>query len=163
MARQMTPRLAYSTVPLLPETMVLYSSPIESTRFEIDSTGGVSSTGGAWDPAKARVVTVFDSPRVRLVYNIVTAAEAAELIALGGPNFYRSSTARSAVGAESESRTSESTMLPTSNPTVERLRQRMAAIVECTCPCPWLRALCCSAPLATRRAFQAAHPRCPLE
>ena len=60
----------------------------------IPKTVGSRAPAQAWDASAMRVQTVYDSPRVRLVHNMVTAEEAAHLIALGKPRYARSSTAR---------------------------------------------------------------------
>ena len=70
-----------------------------------------------------RLQTIVSSPRVRLLHNFVTAAEAEHLISLGGPGFHRSSTAR---GGGDEVRTSYSATLPMRDAVVIALRQRIA-------------------------------------
>ena len=60
----------------------------------IPKTVGSRAPAQAWDASAMRVQTVYDSPRVRLVHNMVTAEEAAHLIAIGKPRYARSSTAR---------------------------------------------------------------------
>ena len=76
----------------------------------------------AWH-AQTRVQTVHDAPRVRIVHNFVTAAEAKALVELAGPSFHRSSTARE--GAD-EKRTSYSASLPMSSPLVRSVRRRIS-------------------------------------
>jgi len=96
-----------------------------------DARGQAAGTGGqaagtAWNESHVRVVTVYDSPRVRLLYNFVSENEASELISIAQKHFVRSGTARA---GDSEHRTSESTSLPDSNPTVAALRARMGRFV----------------------------------
>lgn len=66
---------------------------------------------------------VFDAPRVRLLHGFVSAQEAAELIALAGSHFHRSSTARA---GSDVSRTSQSATLVGSQPVVRAVRARIA-------------------------------------
>merc|ERR1740124_937472 len=75
----------------------------------VPKTVGSRAPAAAWDAAAMRVQTVYGSPRVRLVHNIVTAEEAAHLIDIGKPRYARSSTARA---GSDDYRTSESAMLP---------------------------------------------------
>ena len=68
---------------------------------------------------------IFDSPRVRLVHNFVSAAEAEEIIRVATRLYHRSSTAR---GGADEKRTSYSASLPPSgSEAVRAVRRRIAA------------------------------------
>jgi len=110
----------------------------QASRTPADARGQAAGTGGqaagtggqaagtAWNESHVRVVTVYDSPRVRLIYNFVSEDEASELISIAQKSFVRSGTARA---GDSEHRTSESTSLPDSNPTVAALRARMGRFV----------------------------------
>mmetsp|Transcript_41762 Transcript_41762/g.135442 ORF Transcript_41762/g.135442 Transcript_41762/m.135442 type:complete len:384 (+) Transcript_41762:870-2021(+) len=80
----------------------------------------------AWEPSMLRVQTILASPRVRLVRDIVTPAEAEQLIAAAGSRFAPSGTARA---GSVDYRTSETAMLPAAAPAVAALRQRMAHLM----------------------------------
>ena len=73
-----------------------------------------------------RVRTIYASPRVRLIDNFVTPEEAKRLIEIATPRYARSGTARA---ASSYYRTSESAMMPSSDPTVLAVRKRIAHFV----------------------------------
>ena len=66
---------------------------------------------------------VWESPRVRLLHNFISAEDAQAIIQLATPHYHRSSTARA---GNDESRTSHSAMLPTNHPAVASLRQLIA-------------------------------------
>ena len=85
-----------------------------------------AAAAGAWDASRVWVQTVYESPRVRLVHQIVSPQEALALIELGASRFHRSTTARA---GSDDYRTSESAMLPGSEPVVRALRQRMAHLM----------------------------------
>ena len=67
-------------------------TPAEA-RGQAAGTGG-QAAGTAWNESHVRVVTVYDSPRVRLLYNFVSENEASELISIAQKHFVRSGTAR---------------------------------------------------------------------
>ena len=66
---------------------------------------------------------VWESPRVRLLHNMISAEDAEAIIESAQPRYHRSSTARA---GSDESRTSRSAMLPNDSPAVASLRQLIA-------------------------------------
>ena len=78
----------------------------------------------ASQPPPVRVLPIALSPKIRLVENFVTAAEAARVIEIGVPTMHRS-----LAGGRTESiRTSSTGMLPASDPVVRSITERAALL-----------------------------------
>jgi len=75
------------------------------------------------DHPPIRVQAVHDSPRVRILHNFVSAAEAQRMIEMATPYYHRSSTARA---GSDEKRTSHSATLPSSDDVVRAVRGRIS-------------------------------------
>uniref|UniRef100_A0A7S0Q0X4 Fe2OG dioxygenase domain-containing protein n=1 Tax=Coccolithus braarudii TaxID=221442 RepID=A0A7S0Q0X4_9EUKA len=106
-----------------------FSHPPPLTPEDAASIAGLAPiTGGEarWRPEAVRVETILDSPRVRLLHDFVTPEEAKALINLASSHYHRSSTARA---GSDDYRTSESSMLPRSDPVVLSIRHRIAYFV----------------------------------
>jgi len=118
------PRLSEEMTPRLPHPPQLSAEDVASA---VDVAGSPNELNDkAWDPATVHVQTISQSPRVRLIHNFVTSEEASRLINIATPYYHRSSTARA---GSDDYRTSESAMLPASEPVVNALRRRMAHFV----------------------------------
>ncbi len=72
---------------------------------------------------RVRLEVVYDSPRVRILHDFITPDEASHLIRLSEPLYHRSGTARAGSDAQ---RTSYSASLPSHEPVVRSIRDRIA-------------------------------------
>ena len=75
------------------------------------------------DHPPVRLQLVHDSPRVRILHNFLSAEEAQHVIKIATPYYHRSSTARA---GSDDKRTSHSATLPSSDPVISALRQRIS-------------------------------------
>ena len=104
--RDMTPRLSQAELPQPTELP-------ERTRSKLLPS----------DHPAVTLQLVYHSPRVRLLHNFVSAAEAEHLISMATPYYHRSSTARA---GSDDKRTSHSATLPSHDPIVAAIRERIA-------------------------------------
>ena len=101
----MTPRIFMSELPRVPQL------PPEAVGWLTE------------DAPPMRLQVVHDSPRVRVLHNFVSEAEAKHLIEIAAPGYHRSGTARA---GSDDKRTSNSATLAFADPVVSAVRHRIA-------------------------------------